>query len=151
MEAADAHLIELADSEALSPPAGHCSHVSVAAGLAFISGMLPIDREGTPLKDASFETQTRQVLANLEAALDRVGLTPRDLLQVRVYITDIAQWPAFNRLYAEWIGSHRPARAVAGVAELHYGLAVEVEAVALAGLTARCDPLDVRPSRTSPV
>ena len=44
----------------------------------------------------------------------------------------MADWPRFNRIYADWIGEHRPARAVAGVAELHFGLAVEVEATAIA-------------------
>ncbi|ECE6505458.1 RidA family protein, partial [Salmonella enterica subsp. salamae] len=41
-------------------------------------------------------------------------------------------WPVFNKVYAEWIGEFRPSRAVAGVSELHYGAAVEVEAIALA-------------------
>jgi 2-iminobutanoate/2-iminopropanoate deaminase len=47
-------------------------------------------------------------------------------------VTDVAQWSAFNRLYAEWMGAHRPARAVAGMASLHYGVQIEIEAVALA-------------------
>jgi enamine deaminase RidA (YjgF/YER057c/UK114 family) len=55
------------------------------------------------------------------------------LLQVRVYLTDIDQWGAFNTLYAEWAGAHRPARAVVPVPALHFGLMIEVEAVALAG------------------
>lgn len=122
--------ISLVNSETISPPAGHYSHVSTASGLAFISGMLPITPDGKPLGDASFEQQTLQVLANVEDCLERAGLTKDDLVQVRVYVTDILKWPEFNRLYAEWIGSHRPARAVAGVSELHFGLAVEVEAVA---------------------
>jgi 2-iminobutanoate/2-iminopropanoate deaminase len=126
----DYHRISLVNSDTISPPAGHYSHVSTAAGLAFISGMLPITPDGEPLKDASFEQQTLRVLANVEDCLERAGLTRDDLVQVRVYVTDILKWPEFNRLYAEWIGSHRPARAVAGVSELHFGLAVEVEAVA---------------------
>lgn len=55
------------------------------------------------------------------------------LLQVRVYLTDIAHWPAFNTIYAEWCGEARPARAVVAVPQLHYGFLVEVEATALAG------------------
>jgi 2-iminobutanoate/2-iminopropanoate deaminase len=123
--------IKLTNSDAIAPPGGHYSHVCSAAGMAFISGMLPISHDGTPLTNAPFETQARQVLGNLQACLEGMGLTPDDLVQVRVYITDMATWPEFNRVYAQWLGSHRPARAVAGVAELHYGLAVEVEAVAI--------------------
>jgi reactive intermediate/imine deaminase len=100
--------------------------------MVYISGQLPIKPDGTALADQSFEEQARQVLANVEGCLAQAGLDKDSLVQVRVYVTDIGNWPLFNRLYAAWIGEHRPARAVAGVAELHYGLAVEVEAVALA-------------------
>lgn len=121
-----------ANSASAAPPAGHYSHTCTAAGLVFVSGILPITLEGKPLTGASFEHQTRQVLANLEGCLAGVGIDKESLVQVRVYVTDIRQWPEFNRLYGEWIGSHRPARSVAGVLELHFGLTVEVEAVALA-------------------
>lgn len=115
----------------LSRPGGHYSHICVAAGQVFISGQLPIQPDGTPLTDRSFEEQTAQVLANVDACLACEGLGRESLLQVRVYITDMKNWPRFNEVYANWIGSHRPARAVAGVSELHFGLGVEIEAVAL--------------------
>ena len=47
-----------------------------------------------------------------------------------MYVTDIRQWPVFDAAYAEWIGGHRPSRAVASVTDLHYGAAIEVQAVA---------------------
>jgi reactive intermediate/imine deaminase len=97
-----------------------------------ISGQLPINSEGQALADQSFEEQTRQVLTNLEHCLAQAGVDKYSLVQVRVYVTDIYQWPAFNRIYEQWLGDHRPARAVAGVAQLHFGSAVEVEAMALA-------------------
>jgi len=124
--------ISCANSSAITRPAGHYSHVCVAAGQVFISGQLPIQPDGTALAGRPFEEQTAQVLANLEACLACAGVAKESLVQVRVYVTDIEHWPVFNELYAAWIGSHRPARAVAGVSELHFGLAVEVEAIALA-------------------
>lgn len=125
--------INCLNSQAITAPAGHYSHVCVAAGQIFISGQLPIRPDGKPLTGFSFEEQATQVLANIEACLERAGGGKESLLQVRVYVTDIKHWPIFNQLYAAWIGAHRPARAVAGVSELHFGLAVEVEATALAG------------------
>ena len=53
-----------------------------------------------------------------------------DLLQVRVYVDAIENWPAFNDVYAAWAGAARPSRAVVPVGPLHHGLKVEVEAVA---------------------
>jgi 2-iminobutanoate/2-iminopropanoate deaminase len=83
------------------------------------------------LNDAAFDVQARQVLANVAAALQAAGSSVAQLVQVRVYITSMTDWPAFNRLYADWAGEHRPARAVVPVTELHHGFAIEVEAVAV--------------------
>ena len=50
-----------------------------------------------------------------------------------VYVTSIEGWSEFNTAYAEMFGDHRPARAVVPVGPLHYGFAVEVDAVAYIG------------------
>lgn len=116
--------------EGMAAPGGHYSHAVVSDGWVFVSGQLPIGPDGTKLVDAPFEAQARQVLANLACALKSCGADPQQLAQVRVYITDIAHWPTFDALYREWIGAHRPARAVVPVPALHHGLLIEVEAVA---------------------
>lgn len=117
----------------LATPGGHYSPVVTAAGFVFISGQLPIDAQGRKLGDATFEVQVRQVLDNVEAALAGAGTTRAHLVQVRVYLTDIGDWAAFDAIYADWLGAHRPARAVVPVPALHFGMKLEVEAVALAG------------------
>ena len=116
----------------LAPPGGHYSHAVVAGGLVFVSGQLPIAPDGTKLNASPFEVQARQVLANVEAALVAAGSSIAQLAQVRVYVTDIANWPAFNAIYAGWAGASRPARAVVPVPQLHFGFLIEVEAVAVA-------------------
>jgi reactive intermediate/imine deaminase len=117
--------------DTLAPPGGHYSPVVVAAGLAWVAGQLPIDAQGRKLADATFDVQAQQVLANVEAALRAAGSAPDRLVNVRVYLTDINHWPAFNTLYAQWLGDHRPARAVVPVPALHFGFLLEVEAVGL--------------------
>jgi 2-iminobutanoate/2-iminopropanoate deaminase len=47
-----------------------------------------------------------------------------------VYVSDISHWGEVNRVYAEVLGDHRPARAVVPVRDLHYGYLVEIQAVA---------------------
>ena len=121
------------DVEELGRPAGHYSHAVIANGFVFVSGQLPIAPGGAPAADAPFEQQARQALANVGTVLRAAGSSVDRLVQVRVYIDDIANWPAFNALYAQWAGSCRPARAVVPTGALHHGLQVEVEAVALAG------------------
>lgn len=115
----------------LATPGGHYSHVSIANGLVFVSGQLPVDAAGRKLTDASFEAQAEQALANLACALATAGSDVTKLAQVRVYIVDIAHWARFNEIYAHWAGDARPARAVVPVPALHFGLQIEIEAVAM--------------------
>jgi 2-iminobutanoate/2-iminopropanoate deaminase len=121
--------ITLTNPATMAAPGGHYSHAIAAKGFVFVSGQLPIAPDGTKLNEASFEQQARQVLDNVAAALDAAGSSVSRLVQVRVYVTDIAAWPAFNTIYAAWAGSARPARAVVPVPQLHYGFKIEVEAV----------------------
>ena len=118
----------------LAPPGGHYSHAVVANGFVFISGQLPITPAGEKLNQASFDDQAKQVLANVQAALEAAGSSVAQLVQVRVYVTDIDQWPAFNRIYQRWAGAAPPARAVVPVPLLHYGFLIEVEAVGMVEL-----------------
>jgi len=114
----------------LSTPGGHYSHVAIANGFVFVSGQLPITAQGEKLGDASFDVQTEQVLANLQAALIGAGSSIAQLVQVRVYLDTIEHWPRFNEIYAGWAGDAKPARAIVPVGALHFGLKLEIEAVA---------------------
>lgn len=116
----------------LPRPGGHYSHAVRAGGFVFVAGQLPVTPDGRKLNDEPFEAQGRQVLANVAAALRSAGSSVDRLVQVRVYVTDIEDWPAFNALYATWAGDARPARAVVPVPRLHYGFRIEIEATALA-------------------
>jgi 2-iminobutanoate/2-iminopropanoate deaminase len=123
--------IQYINPDTLASPGGHYSHAVVANGLVFVSGQLPITPTGEKLNASSFDDQARQVLGNVAAALQAAGTGIDKLVQVRVYVTDIAHWPAFNQIYADWAGNSRPARAVVPVPVLHHGFLIEVEAVAV--------------------
>ena len=119
--------------DTMAAPGGHYSHAVKANGFVFVAGELPIARDGARLMDAPFEQQAQQTLDNIAAALKAAGSAIDRLVQVRVYVTDIGSWPAFNTIYATRIGTSRPARAVVPVPQLHYGFKIEIEAVALEG------------------
>jgi len=117
----------------MATPGGHYSHASIASGLVFISGQLPITPSGELLNQVSFEEQVKQTLSNVKTVLEATGSSVAQLVQVRVYITSISNWPRFNQIYKEWAGQSLPARAVVPVPELHYGFSIEVEAVGVVG------------------
>ncbi len=115
----------------MATPGGHYSHATVANGFIFVSGQLPITPQGVKLVDASFEEQAMQALANVQAVLEAAEGNMKHLVQVRVYLDSVVNWPKFNNVYALWAGSLRPARVVVPTGPLHFGLKVEVEAVGL--------------------
>jgi Putative translation initiation inhibitor, yjgF family len=113
---------------------GHYSQAVVHAGLVYVAGQLPIVAGAPPqASPGSFDDQARRVIDNVIAILEAAGSGPALILKATVYITDTAHWPAFNAIYAEKLGSHRPARTVVPVAALHYGYLVEMDVVAALG------------------
>ncbi len=116
---------------ALAPAArGHYSQAMVHGGLVFVAGQLPVVPDDPQRKLDDFEAQAHQVITNVIAILEAAGSSPGSILKATVYIVDIDHWPAFNRIYAERLGAHRPARTVVPVPQLHYGYLVEMDVIA---------------------
>jgi 2-iminobutanoate/2-iminopropanoate deaminase len=99
-------------------------------GLVYVAGQLPIVPGDPEQRLEEFDAQARQVLANVKAILEASGSSMDLVVRATVYIADVAHWPAFNALYAEAFGAHRPARTVVPVSALHYGYLVEMDAIA---------------------
>jgi 2-iminobutanoate/2-iminopropanoate deaminase len=114
-------------------PAGHYSQAIVHDGVVYVAGQIPIDSSGRPLADRPIEEQTETVLRNIEAILHAAGSDLNRVLQMTVYVTDIANWSGVNEVYARVMGDHRPARAVVPVRDLHHGIGIEVQAIAAVG------------------
>ncbi|MSR07843.1 MAG: RidA family protein [Gemmatimonadetes bacterium] len=114
-------------------PAGHYSQAVVHGGLVFVAGQLGINPKDPKAPPGSIEAQTEQTLRNLEAILIAAGSGLDQVLSVTVYVSDIELWGAVNQVYVRMMGSHKPARAVVPVKDLHYGYQVEIQATAAVG------------------
>ncbi|MEO8226007.1 MAG: Rid family detoxifying hydrolase [Gemmatimonadota bacterium] len=111
-------------------PAGHYSQAVVHGDVVYVAGQLPIDPASADRTPGSIEQQTEQVLRNVEAVLLAAGSRLDHVVQMTVYVSDIAHWAQVNTIYAKVMGAHRPARAVVPVPELHHGYAIEIQAIA---------------------
>jgi 2-iminobutanoate/2-iminopropanoate deaminase len=111
-------------------PAGHYSQAIVHNGLVYVAGQLPIDPATGEKLHGTIEEQTERALRNVEAILKAANSDLSRVLKMTVYVSDISQWPAVNATYARIMGEHRPARAIVPVEELHYGLLIEIDAIA---------------------
>jgi 2-iminobutanoate/2-iminopropanoate deaminase len=122
--------VKLVSTAAAPTARGHYSQAVVHGGMVYVAGQLPID-SGDPLgKIVAFEDQARQVIDNVIAILEAAGSGADLIVKATVYIADVAHWPAFNAIYAEKLGDHKPARTVVPVQALHYGYLVEMDAIA---------------------
>ncbi len=111
-------------------PKGHYSQAIQYNDTIYVSGQLPVNPfTGDPVK-GDIEEQTLQVLENIETILRDSGSDKKKILKTTVYISDMDKWASVNEVYKAFFGKHKPARAVVPTRELHYGVLVEIEAVA---------------------
>jgi len=99
-------------------------------GWLYTSGQVALDPATGELAPGGFEAQSRQVFLNLRQVLAAAGCTFSDVVKATVYVTDLADFPKLNAIYAEAMGDHRPARTTVQVAGLPRAALVEIDLVA---------------------
>ena len=108
---------------------GPYSQATVAGGFLFTAGQIPLDASGE-LVPGDAVAQATQVLANLAAVLKAAGCGWGDVVKTTVFLTDMADFPRVNEVYAATLGAARPARSTVQVSALPRGVNVEIELVA---------------------
>ena len=88
---------------------------------------------GQGLVQGGIEPETRQVMENVKASLERLGSSMDDVVKCTVFLADMAEWSAMNRVYVTFFTKHRPARSAVGVNGLALNARVEVECIAVIG------------------
>lgn len=118
-------------STASAPVAiGPYSQGIVAGELVFCSGQGGLDPATGTLVEGVV-AQTERTLRNLEAVLDAAGVGFGDVVKTTCFLADIADFRAFNEVYARFFPDPPPARSTIQAAALPMGCLVEIEAVAL--------------------
>lgn len=121
---------KIISTEAAPGAVGPYSQAVVAGNLVFVSGQIPIDPTSGQMVEG-IEEQTEMSLKNLKAILEAAGSSLEKVVKATVFITDMNDFAAVNKVYAEFFKSDPPARACVEVSKLPKGARVEVEAVAL--------------------
>ena len=110
---------------------GPYSQAVRAGSTLYCSGQIPLDPETGQLIEGGIEDQTRRSLLNLQSVLEAAGLSFDHVVQVTVYLIDMADFAAMNGVYAEFLGRSLPSRATIAVAGLPRGARVEISLVAV--------------------
>ena len=102
-----------------------------ANGFIYTAGQIPIDPKTTNLVEGDISAQTRQVLENLKAVLEAGGSALDRVVKATVFLKHMTDFAAMNEVYAQYLGSAKPARSTVAVAELPRGALIEIDLVAL--------------------
>src|ERR1041385_6628569 len=92
------------------PPAGAYLPVAKAGPFVYVSGQIPKDPVTGALVGDDVESQTAQVVKNVERALKAAGAELSDVVSVIVYLADVDDWGRFNTIYKEIMPQPYPPR-----------------------------------------
>ncbi len=109
---------------------GPYSQAIVHGGTVYCSGQIALDPVTMTLVTGSVTHETHQVLTNLGAVLTAAGSGLALVLQTTVYLADMSDFAEMNKVYEDFFGSHRPARATVAAAGLPKAARVEIACIA---------------------
>ena len=102
----------------------------VTDNLIFTSGQLPLDPETGEL-EMEIKKATKRALENIKAIVEAGGSSVDKIVKCNVFLDDVNDFAAFNQVYEESFGDHKPARSALEVANIPKGAVIEIEAIAL--------------------
>jgi 2-iminobutanoate/2-iminopropanoate deaminase len=112
-------------------PIGPYSQAIRANGFVFVSGQIPVDPATGQVVEARIEVQTHQVMENLSSILKAAEIGLENVVKTTAFLSNLGDFPGFNRVYEEYFAAVKPARATVQVARLPKEVLVEVEAIAV--------------------
>lgn len=110
---------------------GPYSQAVKAGGFIFVSGQVPVDPATGELVGETVEEQTSQSLENIKAILTAVGVSLDKVVKASVFIKNMDDFEAVNKIYSQYFAEHFPARVCVQVAKLPLDAKLEIEAIAL--------------------
>jgi 2-iminobutanoate/2-iminopropanoate deaminase len=102
----------------------------ISGGFLFCSGQIALDPETGALVEGGVDAQTERVLENLVAVLREAKMGLDNVVKTTVYLSDMADFPQMNEVYARFLGHRAPARTTIQAAGLPMGVQVEIDVVA---------------------
>ena len=105
-----------------------------AGDFVFVSGQVALDPATGVLVPGGVEEQTHRVMQNLKAILEAGGSGLDRVVKATVYLTDLGEFEAMNRVYGGYFPGEKPARVCVEVSRLPRNASVEIDAI---GITAR--------------
>jgi 2-iminobutanoate/2-iminopropanoate deaminase len=111
-------------------PVGSYSQAILVDNTLYISGQIAIDPFSGELNLGTIESQTKLVMDNIVALLDAANLTTLNLVKCSIFLTNMNDFTAVDKIYASYFKENFPARETVQVSALPKGVNVEISAIA---------------------
>jgi 2-iminobutanoate/2-iminopropanoate deaminase len=92
----------------------------------YVSGQIGLLPETGVIVGESLDAQVRQTICNIEAILQAGGFGLEDVVSAQVFLSDLADYQAFNDIYIEYFEQNPPARMVVEVSRIPRDAKVEI-------------------------
>jgi 2-iminobutanoate/2-iminopropanoate deaminase len=99
----------------------------------YISGQIAMDPSDGSLIEGDVQTQCHRIMQNIAFLLREAGMGISDLVQCRIYLADMNDFPAVNAVYQSYLSEPYPVRATVEVSRLPKDVSLEIEALAVRG------------------
>jgi 2-iminobutanoate/2-iminopropanoate deaminase len=117
-------------------PIGPYNQAVLANGTLYMSGQIAMHPESGELIIDSIESETEQVMKNMEGVLLKAGMTLDDVVKCSIFITDMDNFSRVNEVYGKFFTSDFPARETVQVSRLPKDVNVEISATAVKNIVA---------------
>ncbi|MBQ1194381.1 MAG: RidA family protein [Lachnospiraceae bacterium] len=108
---------------------GPYSQAIIAGDFLYASGQIPINPATGNVEAVTIEDQAQQAIKNVGEVLKAAGLTYDNVVKTTCFLAEIADFAAFNEVYAKYF-TNKPARSCVAVKDLPKGVLCEVEVTA---------------------
>ena len=114
-------------------PGGWYSQAFRVGNLIYTAGITGTDPEtGKLVGPDDIVAQTHQIMKNMQAILEEAGSDMDHVFKTLVFVADIDQFALFNETYRQYFPKDPPARSTMQVGKFNGGMAIEIEAIAVA-------------------
>jgi 2-iminobutanoate/2-iminopropanoate deaminase len=111
-------------------PIGPYNQAVKAGGLVFVSGQVALVPATGELETSNIQTETHQVMKNLDAVLTEAKLTFGHIVKTTIFLSDMSLFAQVNEVYGSYFTGDYPARETVAVKGLPRGVNVEISVIA---------------------
>ena len=122
---------KVVETSSAPAPIGPYSQAILAGNTLYVSGQIPINPVDGELRMADIRQETQQVMANIEAILNKEGMHFKDVVKCSIFLSDMGLFAEVNEIYGRHFNTDPPARETVEVSGLPKNVNVEISCIAV--------------------